>query len=170
MSYMIKKVINCISYLFLSIIVIFFVATVGVNFFGVKTFTVLSGSMEPTYKVGSLIYVVESNLDNLKKGDAITFNSGNVIVTHRIVEVKEEENEVHYVTKGDANENIDKALVNKNNVIGKPVFTIPYLGYITSFVQTKGGKLVILSVGIVLVTIMYLIDYLIKDKDEREME
>lgn len=167
---MIKKVINCISYLVFSIIILFFVATVGVNIFGIKTFTVLSGSMEPTYKVGSLIYVTKIDLDSLKKGDAITFNSGNVVVTHRIVEVKEEEKEVHYVTKGDANENIDKALVNKNNVIGKPIFTIPYLGYVATFVQTKGGKLVILSVGVVLVTIMYLIDYLIKDKDEREME
>ena len=158
-----KRILNAISYFIVMVVVILAFLTVGIKLFGINVYTVLSSSMEPNYKVGSLIYVKEIDPNTLKKGDVITYKlSNNMNATHRIVEIFKDSDSTLFRTKGDANLIPDEVLVKDENIIGKPIFNIPYLGYITTFIQTKVGKTIAILVGTFLVTIVFLIDIVIK--------
>ena len=88
MSKTIKRIWNWISGVLVGIVVLLAVALVGVRSIGLQPFMVLSGSMEPTYHVGSLIYVKPVDYKELKVGDPITYMiSQDTVVTHRIIEV-----------------------------------------------------------------------------------
>ncbi|MEG2869817.1 MAG: signal peptidase I [Terrisporobacter sp.] len=102
------------------------------NIFGYRTYTVLSGSMEPEFYPGDMVVVKHKNKTDIKLNDIVTFvdNEG-VVVTHRIIE----ESSGGYITKGD-NNNIDDAdILQKNNIIGEVKFHIPKLGYINNFLS-----------------------------------
>ena len=135
-------------------------------------FSVLSGSMEPTYHVGSLIYVKDVDYQELQPGDVITFMMDeDTVATHRIVEVVPDENEpetLRYRTKGDANEAEDGKLVHYKNVIGSPVFTIPKLGYFADYIQKPPGTYVAISVGAVLLLLVFLPDLFSSDEKDKE--
>lgn len=154
MSKTIKRIWNWISGVLVGIVVLLAIALVGVRLIGLKPFVVLSGSMRPTYEVGSLIYVKSVDYKTLQVGDPITYMiSQDTVVTHRIVEVVPDDTEpdtLWYVTKGDANATEDGAPVHYLNVIGKPVFAIPYLGYLSSYIQSPPGLYVALSLCAVL--------------------
>ena len=136
--------------------ILFAVLLVGVRLFGLSPYTVLSGSMEPNYHVGSLVYVKEVEPHQLKVGDTITYTiSGGTVVTHRIVEVLHDEDNpaiISFRTKGDNNKVADGTPVRSSNVIGKVVFSIPYIGYVTYFIQTPPGSY--LAVGLLGVAIL----------------
>lgn len=159
-----KKYINKVLKLISSVLVLLAMTLAfllaGIRLFDFEIFTVLSGSMEPAYHTGALIYVKETDPDALKAGDVITFRmSGGVTATHRIVElVADEKNPsiIRFRTKGDANEAIDGSLVEKSAVIGTPVFTIPYLGFLAAYIQTTSGRFMMLAVcsGILLFTLL----------------
>lgn len=154
MNKTIKRIWNWISSILVGIVVLLAVALVGVRLIGLQPFVVLSGSMEPTYHVGSLIYVKSVDYRDLKAGDPITYLiSDDVVVTHRIAAVVPDDSEpetLWYITKGDANTGEDGAPVHYRNVIGKPVFSIPYLGYVSSYIQSPPGLYVALSLCAVL--------------------
>src|SRR3989338_5672325 len=96
---------------------------------GIRSMVVLSGSMTPSLPVGSVVYVQKSPVYN--KGDVISFSTDKgVTVTHRIMEVtKDIKGKTQFVTKGDVNNTQDKELVSMDNVIGKSMLNVPYLGY-----------------------------------------
>lgn len=154
MSKAIKIIWNWVSGVLVSLVVLLAIALVGVRLVGLQPYVVLSGSMYPTYDVGSLIYVKSVDYRDLKAGDPITYMvSSDTVVTHRIVEVVPDDTEpdtLWYVTKGDANATEDGAPVHYLNVIGKPVFAIPYLGYLSSYIQSPPGLYVALSLCAVL--------------------
>lgn len=138
--------------------------------FGVEIYAVISGSMEPTYKVGSVIYVVDVEPDELKEKDSITFKLPNdIVATHRIVDIQKDENGNRlFQTKGDANDKVDERLVKETEIIGKPIFSIPLLGYLANFVQTRNGLLVTLGVGLLSIIIVNIIDGITEQKKEKE--
>ena len=162
-----KIVWNVFTGVLTAIVVLMAVALVGVRLFGLQPFTVLSGSMEPTYKTGSIVYVKKIDYRNLRVGDPITFMlNEDTVATHRIVEIvpdEEEINIVRYRTKGDNNDNVDGGLVHCKNVIGKPVFTIPYLGYVANYVQNPPGTYIALSGCAILVLLAFLPDFFASD-------
>lgn len=127
--------------------------------FGIEILTVLSGSMEPGIKTGSIIGVKPVTSDQkgtLKSGDVITFKSvddPNVLITHRIVEVQSAGNSVEYITRGDNNDANDLQPISSENIVSKYVnFTIPLLGYFLTWVKSKVGIAVLLIVpGIFLI-------------------
>jgi signal peptidase len=109
---------------------------------GYQLKTVLSGSMEPGIKTGSIIAVKSGgDMTRFKKGEVISFiTEERVLVTHRIVEVINNGEQVSYRTKGDKNKDADADSVLSNNVIAKYTgFTVPYVGYIANFSKTKQG-------------------------------
>lgn len=100
----------------------------------IQSYVVLTGSMTPTIPVGSVVYVKKAQ--DYKIGDVITFNSQNgQRVTHRIASVEDS----GYVTRGDANNTTDKDLVSKTDIVGKNVFTLPYVGRAILFSKTPLG-------------------------------
>ena len=170
MNKSIKFILKTISYLIVLIAVSLAIFMVGLKFLGFQIYTVISGSMEPTYHVGSLIYVKKVNPSTLKEKDPITFKlSDDTIATHRIVEiVYDEENpkEYKFRTKGDDNEDVDANLVEPNEVLGKAYFTIPYLGYLATYIQTPPGNIVAICIAISLIILVIIIDLVTEDKKE----
>lgn len=170
MTLQVKKIWNTITSVLVTLVILVAVALVGVRLVGFQVYTVLSGSMEPEYPVGSLIYTIEVNPHDLQNGDDITFMlNENTIVTHRIIEVvpdNEDSEVLRFRTKGIANESEDLNLVHYKNVLGKPVVTIPYLGYVAHYVQHPPG----IYIAIVAAAILFLLSFLpeLLSKDEKE--
>lgn len=164
----IKRIWNWISSILVAAVVLLAVALVGVRIVGLQPYVVLSGSMEPTYSVGSLIYVKSTDYKQLKVGDPITFLvSEDTVATHRIIEVLPDEddpNTIRYFTQGDANDAPDGSSVHYKNIIGKPVFSIPYLGYVSNYIQTPPGKYVAISGCALLMLLVFLPDVFVKDE------
>ncbi len=148
---MIKKLLNVISTLGLCLVIMLAILLAGVRVIGLTPYCVLSGSMEPTYHTGSLIYVKHIQPQDIKVGDPITFvlNEDLVVATHRVISVDNEKE--YFYTKGDANTSADGSPVHFNNLIGKPVFTIPYMGYVSNYLTTPPGMYIGISLALVLI-------------------
>ena len=102
--FVLNKVINFIIFVLIGLGVIF----LGLFIFGIRPYVVLSGSMEPEIKTGSVVFVNQNvKFSELEKGDIITYKTGDVMVTHRV----HEKNGDKIITKGDANDSLDGGFV-----------------------------------------------------------
>lgn len=131
---------------------------------GFKPLVVLSGSMEPTYDVGSIIYFEEVEIDTLKEQDVIVFEMYDAdYVTHRIVEIDNGK----YITKGDANEYVDPAKVESSAIKGKAIsFNIPIIGYYIHYINTNFW--LVLLIVITLVSEFLLSNVRTDDREEED--
>ena len=167
-----KKVWNVITWILIGIVVLIAVALVGVRIVGLRPFAVLSGSMEPTYKTGSIVYVKKVDYHDLKVGDPITFMlDEDTIATHRIVEIipdEEDKDVIRYRTKGDANESEDAGLVHCKNIVGKPIFSIPKLGYVANYIQHPPGMYIAIAVCVILVFLAFVPELFDDDKKKKQ--
>lgn len=187
-----KKIWNGITTLFVCVMVLLAIALVGVRLVGLTPYSVLSGSMEPTYHVGSLIYVKDIEPKDIEVGMPITFvvNEDLLVATHRVVDIEVQETRMetvtdeegnpildengqtvqqevtldeptyYFQTKGDANDDVDGSAVHYKNVVGTPVFSIPLLGYLSSWLQTRQGMIMGISIALVVVMLTFLPDML----------
>ena len=187
-----RKLWSVITTLLVAVVVILAVLLVGVRVVGLTPYAVLSGSMEPTYHVGALIYVKDVAPADITVGMPITFvvNEDLLLATHRVVDIEvittrqeqvldeagnpvldDEGNPVveeipldepnyYFQTKGDANDAVDGTPVHYKNVVGTPVFSIPYLGYLSSWLQTRQGMIMGICIALVLVILTFLPDLL----------
>lgn len=162
MSKTLKKIWNFVSTVLVAVVVLLALLLAGARIFGLQVFTVLSGSMEPTYHTGSLIYVKKVDPFTIQPGQPITFMlDEKTVATHRVVGVVPDEEDttvIRFRTKGDANEAEDGTLVHYKNVIGEPVFSIPYLGYLAEYIQHPPGMYVAISAGAVLLLLVFIPD------------
>ena len=107
-------------------------AGIGVPFImgSSRPLVVLSSSMEPAMKPGDLIIVNRTDADDIEAGDIMAFEdpSGrmNVLITHRVINISEEGNDLIFKTKGDAVEEPDMFTVKSSEVVGKVTFGIPF--------------------------------------------
>ena len=158
----IRKTWNIISTVLVALVVLLALLLVGARLFGLQVFTVLSGSMEPTYHTGSLIYVKKVDPYTIQNGQVITFMlDENTVATHRVVGVvpdEEDSSVIRFRTKGDANETEDGGLVHYKNVIGTPVFTIPGLGFVANYIQHPPGMYIAIAAGAILLLLTFLPD------------
>ena len=155
-----KRIFDIIFTAVMVVVITLAVLLAGVRLFGLTPYTVISGSMEPKYPVGSLIYVKKVGIKDLKVDDVITYViDGGTVVTHRIIEIIPDEDNptvVRYRTKGDANKDADGEPVHINNVLGKAVFNIPLLGYVTYYIQNPPGSYIATGALMVLVLLSFL--------------
>ena len=173
MNKSLKKIWNVISSILVALVVILALLLVGARVIGLQVFTVLSGSMEPTYHTGSLIYVKKVDPYTIEEGQPITFMlDEDTIATHRVVGIVPDEEDptvIRFRTKGDANDAEDGSLVHYKNVIGMPIFSIPYLGYVADYIQHPPGMYIAISAGAVLLLLVFLPDIFADDgKDEKK--
>lgn len=106
----------------------------------VQLLRVMSGSMEPAIKVGSLVLVRKVPISWISSGDVINFRKedGNTVI-HRVLDIKEQDGKFVFITKGDINNSPDVDPVKEDAVLGKVILTVPYLGYISAFTHTRKG-------------------------------
>lgn len=166
----IKKIWDAVTTILVAAVVIIAIMLVGVRLVGFQVFTVLSGSMEPTYHTGALIYVRSVDYTEIEAGQVITFMlDEDTVATHRVVEVVPDETDpetLRYRTKGDANDAEDGSLVHYKNIIGSPVFSIPYMGYVANYIQNPPGTYIAISVGALLLLLVFLPDLFSSDDEE----
>ncbi len=155
-----KTIINTILIIEVLVIVILFIP----KLFKIQVYVVTSGSMEPKYPTGSIIYVKETNPNDIKPGDAITFylNGSNIIATHEVYEIDKDNYEFRTqgINNKDENGNIihDASPVKYSSLIGKPVLCIKKLGYASQFITSSLGKIILISLTIFIILIDLILD------------
>jgi signal peptidase len=129
---------------------------------------VYSGSMEPAIPVGGIVVIKPVDPETLKIGDIICFTlTEPTSITHRIKNITDQ----GFITKGDANEDPDQWIVKKENVIGKAILTIPFIGYIGYFVRTPTGFILLIVMPasvIIIMEIRNIVKELRKQKQKQE--
>ena len=126
------------------------------HIFGIYMFNIISESMEPTFYKDDLAIVKSCNAEELEKGDIITFEQEDRVISHRISEITKEKGDEKIITKGDNNEVEDIEPVNMQNIYGKVVFVIPKLGKFVNYIQNVRG---FMNVCILIVIICVLINF-----------
>lgn len=171
-----KKVFNILSNLSFVIFMIVFIFLMYISIRGVitgmepeifnhKMYYVESGSMSPTIKVGSLIVVEEKDAEDINISDIVTFKTENgTVVTHRLVNIINGGED--YVMKGDANSTNDPNTLKKENIIGRVMLTIPYVGILLSAIRTKIGISVLIIFTSIVILIINLVGYYKKNKQK----
>jgi len=115
---------------------------------------ILTDSMYPDLKSGDLLICRRAEPEDIAVGDVISFfdpaGNGTSVVTHRVVEVTQENGSLAWRTKGDANNVEDAALVPAENLEGIYSSHIRGLGNIVLFMQTTPGLILCVICPIVL--------------------
>lgn len=162
MNQTVRKVWNAITWILVLCVACLAFLLAGVRLIGFTPYTVLSGSMEPVYPVGSLIYVRKVPPEEVRVGDPITFvlDENLTVATHRVIEVDSETRQ--FRTKGDANSAPDGAPVLFENLIGVPKFSIPKLGFAANWITKPPGMYISGAAVVVLLVLLFLPDLLDK--------
>lgn len=133
---------------------------------GIKTFSIVSESMQPTINVNDIVIVKDSNDYHIE--DIITFIIDNETITHRIINIETDENgEYVYTTKGDNNDVADENKIKKNQIEGKYIFKIPKIGKIFNILK---NKFIFETIIIVLLIILYIERKKTNKKMERKVK
>ncbi len=151
---LLRKIGNVCCTVLVGITLCLAVFLMGSRLLGYRVFTVISGSMEPEYAVGDLIYVKDTDPADVQVGMPITFvlDKNLTVATHRVVEV-DTQNRVFY-TKGDTNNTVDPP-VRFDNLIGVPQFSVPLLGYVAQAIQTPPGSYITIAAVALLVAVVF---------------
>ncbi len=163
----IVKVIILISLIVLFIINLILSIEEKKHIFGIYMFHIVSESMQPTFYKDDLAIVKRCNLEELQKGDIITFKQEDRIISHRISEITYKKGEKQFITKGDHNEVEDLEPVNLQNIYGKVVFIIPKIGKFVNYIQTISG---FINVCILIVIICILVNFREKVINNRKIK
>ena len=162
---MIERICNWIGRIIFVILLILVLLLFVPNFIGFKTFSVISGSMEPNIPVGAIVYTKSVDFEELETGDIVSYKlSEDTMVTHRIDSINAEQKTL--VTKGDANDKVDTSEVQESQIVGKVVFSIPLLGYIAIYSRTPLAIVALCVVVAILIIVNMLPGILKEEKKE----
>lgn len=163
----IKKILFILTIIILYNIILLCVSYVdNVNLpslFGYKAYSITTDSMKPTLNKGDIIISKKQKEDKIKQGDIITYLQNGEKITHRIIEIEEQEDENKYVTKGDNNTIEDLEKVKYEQIEGVKIIKIPLLGYIINFLKDE----IIVLIVILIILILYFYKII---KEERKEE
>jgi signal peptidase len=153
---------NIAWYLVLGLVVVFMAVAVFIYsapHIGWQVSAVVSGSMEPELRVGSLVVTRPVEPEELEAGDIITFRAvsgSETTITHRIVDIGHN-SPLYFRTKGDACDKPDPFAVSSQNLIGKVGLHIPYCGYLVEFLKTPPGFVFSIVIPGILVLVLYIV-------------
>ncbi len=150
----IRFVLSSLIHLIAAAVLVVVIALIAVAATGYRPYVVLSGSMEPEIKTGSICLIdTDCDYDELKVGDVIAFTNGRISVTHRIYEFRDG----LICTKGDANDSPDQYFISEGNYLGRYVGSVPFAGYVVAWLQTKRGMILTVTTGVSLMLLDALI-------------
>ena len=163
-----RWLVSSLIHLIAAAVLVVVIALTAVLISGYRPYVVLSGSMEPEIRTGSICLINTGYpYDELKLGDVIAFTNGRISVTHRIYEFRDG----LIRTKGDANESPDQYFISSGNYLGRYACSIPLAGYAVAWLQTKRGMIITVTAGITLMLFDLLIrEAGVKEKKEEEKE
>lgn len=135
------KILRFFSWVLFVVAAVAAISVVIMLMLGVKLYCVRTGSMYPTYPIGTLIFVNSAEFEELSVGDVVTYAAGDsTVVTHRIVGINEKNRTIE--TQGDSN-TVSDGWMRYENVIGRVIFGVPLVGYAGLIAQTRFGKIMI---------------------------
>ena len=144
----IKIVIYSLLTLFISLFIILFTCSIfNKSFLGYYAFKIGSGSMQPYLKVND--FVIVKNTDIYKVKDVITYKDNDEYITHRIIEIQDD----NIITKGDFNDLEDKPIT-KKKIIGKVLFKLSLFRWISDIFFKPITLVILLIIGII-ITILW---------------
>lgn len=137
------------------------------DFFGYTPFIIVSGSMEPTIKTNDVIITSKIKEKDIKVGDVLSYKSvqDNIIITHRLIEIKNENDQKVYIFKGDNNTSVDEEKVTYSNIQGKYLYSIPYIGTLVTYVKTPSGMAMVIAVILLIFVIFEIIERMFEEKE-----
>ena len=166
-----KKTFNIIGNIFICLLLILLVFNLSIiikskinknevpGILGYKPLIVLSGSMKSTIDIGDLVFVKDVNIKDLNEGDIIAYKaSSKSIVTHRIINVINDKNDICFETKGDSNNIKDEGLVYPADVEGVYKFKIAKIGSLILFLQEPLGFSLMMVCILLIGSIMFMIE------------
>ena len=172
----IKKVVNIL----LVILVLLFVLIVcmqrfsnnRLSFFNYRMFTVVTGSMEPRYKVGDVLIAKERDPEKVKVGDTISY-LGEVgqfkdkVITHEVIEIeKNEKGEILFHTKGLSNI-IEDPIVHERQLYGVVTGKLFILSLVYKIVGTKIGMFLFVIVPVLYIVGSEIVNAMLEKEEER---
>lgn len=128
--------------------------------FGMKSFAVLSGSMEPVLSTGDIVVEQTVRPRDVRVGDIVTFNDPHQRgrrITHRVRSVRIEQGRARFVTKGDANDSSESWATGANGRLGRVSYRIPLIGYGIARLNGPGAKLALVMIPALLLAVLELI-------------
>ena len=127
--------------------------------FGYTSLTVLSGSMEPVLYPGDVVVAKKMAPAEARPGDVVSFRAPDdpsKIYTHRIVRMRVLDQQVQFVTRGDANTGVERWSVQREGTVARVDLRVPKLGYLTNSIGSKFGRLGFLVVPALLLAVFEL--------------
>lgn len=136
-----KRIAALLKNVFYIAALIVLTASLAAAVWGIKPVVVLSGSMEPEIKTGSLAFINQRDVE-VEKGDIIAFSNRDMWIAHRVVGITDG----GYVTKGDSNETNDLGTVSEEQIQGTVFLWIPYLGFWLKALNSATGVIVMVTI------------------------
>jgi signal peptidase len=165
----VRKICNVLISVILTAMVISAAVLLVPHVFGYQPYSVLSGSMEPRYHVGSLIFVRPVKPEEIKTGDAVTFTlpgQEKTVATHRVVRIDPKAKT--FTTKGDANE-VEDQPISFDRLVGRAAgFSVPYFGWLSIFIRTKQGLLTAGCLVLFVILLCFLPDVFKKEEEPKD--
>jgi|AntRauTorcE11897_2_1112592.scaffolds.fasta_scaffold00001_510 signal peptidase len=143
-----------------------------VNLFGYSFAYVLTGSMEPTLNVGDAILIKDVDANNIQVDDIVTYKStegvlsGNY-VTHRVVEINEENGQLIFTTKGDANNSIDTEIITADKIHGVFQRKLVIIKYLLSVFTNVYVFMIFIIAPLFISLFMQLVNFIVELKSDK---
>ena len=126
--------------------------------FDARPLTVLSGSMEPALMTGDVVVVRREGALDVAPGDIVTFRDpgGGRLITHRVHHMRLREGAMHFVTRGDANQPVERWQIPADKPVRRVLYRVPLLGYALNLFRTRVGLLVLVGLPLTLLAVLEL--------------
>lgn len=135
-----------------------------------RMFTVVTGSMDPVYKVGEVVISKEVDPSTINVGDDVVYlgeknDFKDKIVTHRVIKIEKKDNEYYFTTKGIANEYSDP-VISSSQLYGKVVYKPVVLSFLSSILNTRLGFYLLIFVPVAFLIFLEILDYIKRKEGE----
>ena len=127
---------------------------------GYQSLTVMSGSMEPAIGTGDVVMTKPIRPADARVGDVVTYKEPDApgrLITHRLRGIRVERGDYIFVTKGDANDSLERWKTAGNSRIARVTHHAPKVGYLLAVMRDPGKRLWILVVPAALLGLFELV-------------
>ena len=143
-----------------------------ISFLNYRMFTVVTGSMEPKYKIGDVLIAKEKDPSEVKIGDAISYLAEkgeikNNVITHEVVNITQnEKGEYLFHAKGLINL-VEDPVVHESQLYGVVVYKTKLLSFVRKIISTDIGMLLLIIIPILYIIVSEMIAILIEKEEKR---
>lgn len=141
------------------------------SIFNYRMFTVISGSMEPKYKIGDVLIAKEIDPKTIKTGDIISYlgNTGSFkdkVVTHQVTKVEKLGDKLYFRTKGLANL-VEDPPISEDQIYGKVIYKCAIISLVYKIVSTNVGFYLFIIVPILFIISSEIIETMLNKEEKK---